>query len=450
MPPWRRMGSTGVLKQDQCQNDIYFTLGPPEAPNFNSLRLIIQSTHIPQQGIMYAERFTAVGWAVTQMPPGVSLLDVTNNPNALQPPGVLPVGLITNPTILGNIPQIQGYNFPWGHEIIMAIAPFAGLSLLYYQHESRENGQQYLMPRNPSNPPVICNAIKWNTQINQYRYSQHGLSYQPHRPWGEPSSFICGRGGSIPMPDRTHGHNDIDIWLQGWESAEILVVEDPCENYDAQGNLANADAGNNLEKGQAGAAPENGNFGTALLHAVTSRLFLLPPPPPPKPPRRGVEDGFFEVGTTELQAGIRLASCRRGLQADPGWAAGRIGQRREGGGARVDGGSKTETSMQGIVEYFCTPPVMSSALRPTDIVLARGAHILHPFDLPKVGFGLGGGPARHCWPLQCRESEVYEYNMCGVHLLMPIQIFGLRETHRMRRVFFRIFIRSMFFKPSTV
>ncbi|KAJ6623285.1 hypothetical protein B0H10DRAFT_2187170 [Mycena sp. CBHHK59/15] len=134
---------------------------------------------------------------------------------------------------------------------------------------------------------------------------------------------------------------------------------------------------------------------TTLLHAVTSRLFLLPPPPPPKPPCRGVEDGFFEVGTTESQAGIRLASCRRGLKADPGWAAGRIGQRWEGGGARVDRGSKTETRIQGIAEYFCTPPVMSSALRPADVVLAWGAHILRPFDLPKVGFGLGGGPARH-------------------------------------------------------
>ncbi|KAJ6600232.1 hypothetical protein B0H10DRAFT_2196398 [Mycena sp. CBHHK59/15] len=174
--------------------------------------------------------------------------------------------------------------------------------------------------------------------------------------------------------------------------------------------------------------------------------------PHPNRPAEASKTGFLRWG---------LPSCKRGFVSHraggdfkqihvEGWAAGRIGQRREGGGARVDGGSKTETSMQGIVEYFCTPPVMSSALRPTDIVLARGAHILHPFDLPKVGFGLGGGPARHCCPLQCRESEVYEYNMCGVHLLMPIQIFGLRETHRMRRVFFRIFIRSMFFKPSTV
>ncbi|KAJ6614042.1 hypothetical protein B0H10DRAFT_1950962 [Mycena sp. CBHHK59/15] len=192
--------------------------------------------------------------------------------------------------------------------------------------------------------------------------------------------------------------------------------------------------------------------GTALLHAVTSRLFLLPPPPPPKPPRRGIETGFLRWGLPSCERGFVSHRAGRDFKQIhvEGWAAGRIGRRREGGGARVDGGSKTKTRMQGIAEYFCTPPVMSSALRPADVVLARGAHILCPFDLPKVGFGLGRGPAWHCRPLQCRESEVYEYNMCGVYLLTPIQIFGLRETHRMRRVFCRIFIRLMFFKPSTV
>ncbi|KAJ7249730.1 hypothetical protein B0H12DRAFT_1121558 [Mycena haematopus] len=172
MPSWRLMGSTSVLKQDQCQNDIFFTLGPPENPNINTMRLIIQSTPILQQGIMYAEQFTPAGqWAVTNMPPGVSLLDVTLNPNAPQAPGALPLPLIANPRILGNVPQIQGYNFAWGHEMIMRVAPWAGLNLLYYQHERRRDGEQYQTESNPSNPPVACLAIKWNTQMSQYRYS---------------------------------------------------------------------------------------------------------------------------------------------------------------------------------------------------------------------------------------------------------------------------------------
>ncbi|KAJ7432707.1 hypothetical protein B0H11DRAFT_1940151 [Mycena galericulata] len=176
MPRWKHIGSTGVLKPGQCQNDVMLTGGAPEAPVAGDERLIIQGTN-QQLGIMYAERWIPAqgNWGVVPMPPGVVLWDHTVNPNAPQGPIALAPASIVNQIIaVGGVP-IMGFDFMWGHDITL-YAPI----LRYVQHQERATGEQYMTPMNPSPAARNCQAIQWGIQVNQWRsvFVENGWAWE--------------------------------------------------------------------------------------------------------------------------------------------------------------------------------------------------------------------------------------------------------------------------------
>jgi hypothetical protein len=64
------LGSTGVLKQGQCQNDIWVTRGEPGAEVQGDTRIIVQSVN-PMTGVVYMERWSNHEWVVHSMPASV-------------------------------------------------------------------------------------------------------------------------------------------------------------------------------------------------------------------------------------------------------------------------------------------------------------------------------------------------------------------------------------------
>jgi len=109
--PYQFIGSTGVLRPGQCQNDIWITQGDPNLPVFGDARLIVQAVN-PTAGVMYYELWNplANAWQVWPMPLFLQVINATVNPNVPLVPVVIPINQLTNQFV--GAPLITGYNFP--------------------------------------------------------------------------------------------------------------------------------------------------------------------------------------------------------------------------------------------------------------------------------------------------------------------------------------------------
>lgn len=95
--PFQFIGSTGVLRPGQCQNDIWITQGDPNFPVLGDARVILQATN-PTTGIIYRELWNPVAnaWQVWPMLPPLRAINASLNPNIPLLPVVIANNQITN------------------------------------------------------------------------------------------------------------------------------------------------------------------------------------------------------------------------------------------------------------------------------------------------------------------------------------------------------------------
>ena len=165
--PFQFIGSTGVLRPGQCQNDIWITQGDPNFPVLGDARFILQATN-PTTGIIYRELWNPVAnaWQVWPMLPPLRAINASLNPNIPLLPVVIANNQITNQFRGAAI--ITGYQFPWNITFYLDVN-IAGVQLFYIRHASRQGQEIYLNPL-PGAPQLMgVNRLKWGVQINQFR-----------------------------------------------------------------------------------------------------------------------------------------------------------------------------------------------------------------------------------------------------------------------------------------
>ena len=167
MAHYKFIGSTGLLKVDQCQNDIWITAGNPNLPVAGDARLVVQGVNV-LLGIVYYESWDPVynGWEVCTMPAGVIAQNAnTQNPYAdLIPLTIIPNDIIANPRRLH--PIIFGYNFAWNTSFFLSNF---GAMIYYIPHAQRGPQDQYLLPRPGVQQANASYKLKWGLQVSQYR-----------------------------------------------------------------------------------------------------------------------------------------------------------------------------------------------------------------------------------------------------------------------------------------
>ena len=72
MAHYHFIGSTGLLKDYQCQNDIWITAGRPNLPVARGARLVVHGVNIPL-GVVYYKGWDPLNkdWEVWTMPAGI-------------------------------------------------------------------------------------------------------------------------------------------------------------------------------------------------------------------------------------------------------------------------------------------------------------------------------------------------------------------------------------------
>ena len=72
MAHYHFIGSTGLLKDYQCQNDIWITAGRPNLPVARDARLVVHGVNIPL-GVVYYKGWDPLNkdWEVWTMPAGI-------------------------------------------------------------------------------------------------------------------------------------------------------------------------------------------------------------------------------------------------------------------------------------------------------------------------------------------------------------------------------------------
>ena len=167
MAHYHFIGSTGLLKNYQCQNDIWITAGNPNLPVAGDARLVVQSVNL-SVGIVYYEVWVPNDneWGVLTMPAGIIAQSAhTPNPNAdLIQRVIIPNDRIVNLRRFHAI--IWGYNFAWNTSFFLSNL---GAPIFYIQHAPRRPEDQYLVPRPGVQQVRAVLKLKWGLQVNQYR-----------------------------------------------------------------------------------------------------------------------------------------------------------------------------------------------------------------------------------------------------------------------------------------
>jgi hypothetical protein len=178
----RIFGSTGLLKLNQCQNDLWLTQGDPRHPVAGDARIVIQAVNL-MAGLVYYEVWTPEinSWRVWSMPGWIIAQ------NAHHPPGpnqhaniihqiILPNNRIANPHRAS--PLIQGYYITWNSVFILRLTIHAA-SIYHIKHAPRRPQDQYLLPHPGPGVPasVAFDKVHWGVQMNEYR-SGYGWFYQ--------------------------------------------------------------------------------------------------------------------------------------------------------------------------------------------------------------------------------------------------------------------------------
>ena len=163
------IGSTGLLKVYQCQNDIWITAGNPNLPVAGDARLVVQGVNM-SLGVVYYEGWDPLNnnWEVWTMPAGIiAQSENTQNPNAdLIPRIIIPNDRILNPRRFH--PIIWGYNLPWNTSFFLSNFQ-VGASIYYIPHAQRRPQDQYLVPRPGVQQVNTVLKLKWGSQVSQYR-----------------------------------------------------------------------------------------------------------------------------------------------------------------------------------------------------------------------------------------------------------------------------------------
>lgn len=169
---YRYIGSTGLLKPNQCQNDLWLTQGDPRHPAAGDARIIIQAVN-QMTGVVYFETWTPNinSWRVWTMPAWIIALNGNNpgpNLNAnLIHPVVIPNNSIVNPHRGNQV--IQGFYFNWNSVFILKLNPEA--SIYHIKHAPRRPQDQYQIPLpGPGvQAAVAFDKVHWGVQVNEFR-----------------------------------------------------------------------------------------------------------------------------------------------------------------------------------------------------------------------------------------------------------------------------------------
>ena len=164
---YRFIGSTGLLKPYQCQNDIWFTDGNPNLPVAGDARLVVQGINL-YIGAVYYEIWDPIvnDWEVWTMPPGIiAQREHTPNPNAhLIGRVIIPNHGIANQRRFH--PIIWGYRLPWNTSFFLRNI---GAPIFYIPHAPRRPQDRYLLPLPGVQQGNSVLKLKWGSQVNEYR-----------------------------------------------------------------------------------------------------------------------------------------------------------------------------------------------------------------------------------------------------------------------------------------